>query len=170
MSLVWYKICTYCNENLYGGHSGRQLFSLRVFVLFFLPLLLNYEQKDRGLVLLCEAAATRHQGHLQWVITLEPGPRLQRLKSTPRSLLLPRRRLRGLGLGVLHAAVQDKSWKLLYREGISEGWMGGGEVLKAYTRGYRDDQMYRDVTGGELTAGGQPGQRFPTGSLNSGPT
>lgn len=53
---------------------------------FFSPLPLSHGRKDRNLLQLLEAATTCHQGHSQGVITLDPGPKLQRLKSTPSSL------------------------------------------------------------------------------------
>lgn len=58
-------------------------------------------------------------GHSQWVITLDPGPKHQRLKSTPTSLPVPHKPRRGLGLRVPLKAEQDKGREApLHREDL----------------------------------------------------
>lgn len=90
---------------------------------------LSYGSKDRGQ--LSEATVTCHQGHLQWVITLDPGPKLQRLKIHALFPPSPTQATRGIrieGPGSHSLQSKTKAESLPTGKGISLGWMEGRQL------------------------------------------
>ena len=104
-----------------GGHANTHSHTITVFLIYFSISVLFFsrplcsKRKARGLVRLSDNAATCHQGHSRWIITLSQGLKLQRRKYKP-PLCPPSRSQATEGIRTQAPLAEELDWRPLCKE------------------------------------------------------